>query len=366
MQPFFEAVEKEKLDIVKSLLAAQTQSPELSVKQNINYQDQDNGMTALHLAAMAETDELVNLLLANGAEPKKTNHDGATPAHIAAKWGNLAAFKSLIENNLDLLSIPDEEGSLPLHLASYHGHDDIVNYIKTKVSDTNQLDNRGQNALYLAALNAQYNCFQSLVTPDNIFSRNYEGESLLFAASCNKDNHSQSRKKIIEILLDNFVAICGDVRSDGIENVDFTKKIILGLKISSTPIEECVEFYANNFCQNATLVNSIYTKEKLTSAIESGAINKDKLQNMQRACELQITAINHIPDYLNNESHVVTIDHLEEIARFLELCITQPSNVREHAKHLIWRSAQTPSASPTSQSTPTAITSLQTSPNKSP
>jgi len=55
-------------------------------------------MTPLHSAALSNRIEIVEALIDAGADKKKTNNDGKSPAQIAAYWG-YGAIVDLLENS---------------------------------------------------------------------------------------------------------------------------------------------------------------------------------------------------------------------------------------------------------------------------
>ena len=57
-----------------------------------------DGNTLLHYAVQADSLEVVDLLLNHGANPSIKNSRNETPAHSAARAGNLNILKFLVEN----------------------------------------------------------------------------------------------------------------------------------------------------------------------------------------------------------------------------------------------------------------------------
>ena len=72
--PLFNAIVNEDIDLVKLLIA---EAP-------IDHADVD-GDTHLHIAADVNSEEIVRLLISKDANPMLCNHDGLTPAHVAAQ-----------------------------------------------------------------------------------------------------------------------------------------------------------------------------------------------------------------------------------------------------------------------------------------
>nr|CAH7722319.1 unnamed protein product [Callosobruchus chinensis] len=114
--------------------------------------------TPLHIAARVKDGEKCALmLLKSGAGPNLATHDGNTPVHVAAKYGNLQTLLLLLEDNGDPL-YKNKKGETPLHLASRGCRPDVVlhliNYVKEKKGDekaasyVNELNENDESALH--------------------------------------------------------------------------------------------------------------------------------------------------------------------------------------------------------------------------
>jgi ankyrin repeat protein len=71
--------------------------------------------------------------------------------HEAARAGDLATVRALVEKSPDLASVKDESGRTPLHVASASGHRDVVAYLLSKGGEVDALDNRRGTPLHQAA-----------------------------------------------------------------------------------------------------------------------------------------------------------------------------------------------------------------------
>ena len=76
----------------------------------------NNGQTALHLAAECGNDIFIDIVLKKGGNPNLKDNNGQTPLHIAASKGDPNCIKSLLNGGADP-SLTDNDGSTPLHLA---------------------------------------------------------------------------------------------------------------------------------------------------------------------------------------------------------------------------------------------------------
>ncbi|XP_050310455.1 serine/threonine-protein phosphatase 6 regulatory ankyrin repeat subunit A isoform X3 [Anthonomus grandis grandis] len=114
--------------------------------------------TALHIAARVKDGEKCALmLLKSGAGPNIATHDGNTPVHVAAKFGNLQTLLLLLEDGGDP-QYKNKKGETPLHLASRNCRPDVVTnlirYVKEKKGEeaaalyVNALTENDESALH--------------------------------------------------------------------------------------------------------------------------------------------------------------------------------------------------------------------------
>lgn len=126
--------------------------------------------TALHIAARVKDGEKCALmLLKSGAGPNLATHDGQTPVHVAAKYGNLNTLLLLLEDGGDpqfknKVSITIEfnyvqvlkiyfclqKGETPLHLASRGCRPDVVKHL---INYTKEQKGEDHAALYVNEVN---------------------------------------------------------------------------------------------------------------------------------------------------------------------------------------------------------------------
>ncbi|KAJ8969600.1 hypothetical protein NQ317_011314, partial [Molorchus minor] len=91
--------------------------------------------TALHIAArVKDGDKCALMLLKSGAGPNLATHDGQTPVHVAAKYGNLQTLLLLLEDGGDpqfknKASHSAYKGETPLHLACRGCKPDVVKHL---------------------------------------------------------------------------------------------------------------------------------------------------------------------------------------------------------------------------------------------
>ena len=96
-----------------------------SCKQLIEAQDHD-GKTPLHKAVwMDPKPDVVELLIAHGANPHALNPYGYTPLHWAAKHGHLKSVQILMEQKVDVHAL-NKNGHTPIDMAIHFGQDEVV------------------------------------------------------------------------------------------------------------------------------------------------------------------------------------------------------------------------------------------------
>jgi ankyrin repeat protein len=76
--------------------------------------------TLLHLAANSRMPAILQLLVSHGAEVDWQNEEGMSALHVAAMWGNVAAVRLLLDSGADPVVV-DEEDRTPLDHAQGQG-----------------------------------------------------------------------------------------------------------------------------------------------------------------------------------------------------------------------------------------------------
>ncbi|XP_039593324.1 transient receptor potential cation channel, subfamily N, member 1 isoform X2 [Polypterus senegalus] len=117
--------------------------------------------TPLHIAAhVKEGEKVAEMLLKSGADVNAEQENGETAMHIAARYGNLKMMQALIEEGGDVTS-QSKAGENPLHIAVRHCHAHVVEEILTYLASekslmeavvcVNQENKEGETPLHLAA-----------------------------------------------------------------------------------------------------------------------------------------------------------------------------------------------------------------------
>jgi len=123
----------------------------------------ENGRTALHLAAMSGSRPCIDFLLQRQASIDAPDANNCTPLHLASITGHQQCVSLLLSrqaqvNATDSILRPDSSGSTPLHLAAYNGHHPCVELLLQRQADINARDNDGETPLDSAAIAGQLRC----------------------------------------------------------------------------------------------------------------------------------------------------------------------------------------------------------------
>ena len=151
----------------------------------------NNGYTALCLAAAYDHLDMVQYLVAHGADVNHVSRDkgGDTVLGIAANNGHLDIVKYLVSAGANI-NLPDgKDGYTPLINATIQDKLDVVQYLMAQHAQVDATDNKhGYTALYLAAAHDNLDEVQYLVAHGadvNHVSRDKFGDTVLGIAAYN-------------------------------------------------------------------------------------------------------------------------------------------------------------------------------------
>ena len=112
------------------------------------------------------------------------------------KTGDSVKIKALLEKNPELVNEKDNREWTPLHYASFHGHNEVVELLINRGAEIESVDNIGCTALHRAALRGHMKIAKLLVeTGADINKKKALGEFSLFYAV------GSNRKKLTENLI---------------------------------------------------------------------------------------------------------------------------------------------------------------------
>ena len=128
--PLHWAVYEDNVDMVKFLLDHDANIEEIT---------NDNGSTALHLAAHKGYQLPMKVLLENGANVNAKDKSGKTPLHEAASSGNKAEAQLLIQYGADVKAV--SENQTPADYARSNGHYDVARWLMEVQTGVKQGEN---------------------------------------------------------------------------------------------------------------------------------------------------------------------------------------------------------------------------------
>ncbi|CAN0292326.1 unnamed protein product, partial [Scytosiphon promiscuus] len=140
--PLIWAADRCHLTVVNTLLEADA---------DVNISGADEGHTALHVAASRGWGEIVDALLAGGADKEALDNRGYTPLIWVAEQGHLPVTEALLYAGADVNISGGDDGSTALHWASREGHGGIRDALLACGAHRDVLDTRGLTPLMEAA-----------------------------------------------------------------------------------------------------------------------------------------------------------------------------------------------------------------------
>ena len=87
--------------------------------------------TACWIATYRRRNEILKLLLENGADPNFENIEGVAPLYFAIAFQNFEAVKLLVDHGASLTR-EDKKGHTPLYYAKNNECKDIIHYVTPK------------------------------------------------------------------------------------------------------------------------------------------------------------------------------------------------------------------------------------------
>jgi len=147
---FLEAVEQGNVDKVRSLIKANV---------NINCKkDNENGRTAVHLAAENDDLRMIEVLLELGADVNSRDNSKETPLFGISE---IDTIKYLVSKGADVNS-RDAKGQTVFFDAAYEGNKEALEFYYQKFIDVNSRDNEGKTALFEAVLEGELDIIKQL------------------------------------------------------------------------------------------------------------------------------------------------------------------------------------------------------------
>ena len=154
---------------------------------DVNVKEDQDGMTALAIAAINGNVEIVQLLLTTKSlNANSTIKDGEFALTLAARRGHFSVMKLLLNDGRVSVNQTTKFGHTALTIAAFNGRTKVVEQLlMDQRVEVNQNDDFGNSALILAAFNGHASVVQLLLNDArvNVNSTNNKGYTALMAAA---------------------------------------------------------------------------------------------------------------------------------------------------------------------------------------
>ena len=139
----------------------------------------------------------IERLIAGGSDPEAVDADGGTPLMHAAKIGQVAAARLLLDRNVNP-NIRDTKGMTALLVASAMRHLEMVRLLLSRGADINSANEEGNTALMIAARAGAVPIIQTLIAAGaGVNGSNREGITPLMQAA------RLQQMNLVKLFLDN-------------------------------------------------------------------------------------------------------------------------------------------------------------------
>lgn len=137
--PLLVAAKYGRSNIVQMLLARGANPNELD----------HQGLSALHAAALSGNETIIEALANRSADMNIRDNTGRTPLMYAVQKGNMAVVRSLLKHKA-LPNTPMQDGKTALHIAASAGNIDIIEQLLAYGADVDAADSRGLQPYHYA------------------------------------------------------------------------------------------------------------------------------------------------------------------------------------------------------------------------
>eukprot|EP01086_Lenisia_limosa_P002883 TRINITY_DN16971_c0_g1_i1.p1 TRINITY_DN16971_c0_g1~~TRINITY_DN16971_c0_g1_i1.p1 ORF type:complete len:251 (+),score=47.55 TRINITY_DN16971_c0_g1_i1:2-754(+) len=147
----------------------------------------------LNEAAHGNVEELKAVLKKDGLDLEVENEDKMTALHLAVANGHLDCVLELVQAGAKI-DAPDANGTTPLHAAVGYNYPEIVDFLLANGHESMVKDKEGGTPLMFAALNNRITIAKRLVsstkkTKELVNAQNSDGYTALHMAVLDSENH---------------------------------------------------------------------------------------------------------------------------------------------------------------------------------
>ena len=179
-------------NVLTDLNKAAKASDEKNIKELINFGKDINEKLSIFSQApihkIIESKEknkhdVLQQMLDLGSDPNIKDSNGWSALHYACQLGDYESVEILIEKEA-IIDAYSNNKRIPLHLASYRGFPNIVEFLLKNGSDPNYKDELGCTPLHLAAKKGNVKCIEILLNYDaELYSVDFRNWNILHYAS---------------------------------------------------------------------------------------------------------------------------------------------------------------------------------------
>ena len=226
--------------------------------EDIHARDENNGNTALHLAAAWGRAEVVEILLnASDRILATKNNDPSTAAHLAAVSGHLPILKQIARRKINTIIEPGNGGWTPLHFVLRNGHIECAEWLLANATIRKNLT---RIDLYSSLTCPDAQCRSLLAKARKDLAEPRRSQALHHLGRINPVGVAREwplkRPKKSNLLSREWPALCAQHRQWSSGFVDLAKAVLTGF--------DGIGIY---------LVNSVYPCETRDKFLTSGDLN---------------------------------------------------------------------------------------------
>lgn len=135
--------------------------------ERLSIKDSELDETPLQIAVRRGLHLAVGALLRANAQILVPDEDGQLPLHVASRLGHSKVIKALLGRPKSGINSPDNNSMSPLSLACRRGHDDVVRLLLDADADTKLVDEDGWSPLHWASAGGHSGIVTTLLDKDS-------------------------------------------------------------------------------------------------------------------------------------------------------------------------------------------------------
>ena len=151
-------------NLFKAIMEGKRTSVEYHVTHGANLNAQGKkGASPLHLAVKYGDVGLIEYLISHGSNLEIRDKKGFTPLHLACKYGDMSIIQCLLEKGASPQNKDKRKGFTPLHQAAKYGDIELVQCLINHGAKIDERSNCGMTPLYVAAMNGFFDIVKFLI-----------------------------------------------------------------------------------------------------------------------------------------------------------------------------------------------------------